>query len=79
MPLNEETQPLPNIRPFLRHEETSQERFRRLKAIADATGVRFLLVYREDERRRARQMTGIPKKKDICRPVFTSRSGQPSE
>lgn len=38
-------------RPHL-YEETPEERYRRLKAISDATGKRLLFVYREEERRR---------------------------
>lgn len=38
-------------------EETPEERYRRLKAIADATGKRLLFVYREDERRRKARKT----------------------
>lgn len=43
--------PLPSL-PIFQHEETPEERYRRLKAISDATGKRLLFVYREDERRR---------------------------
>jgi hypothetical protein len=32
--------------------ETPEERFKRLKATADATGRRFVQVYLEDERKR---------------------------
>lgn len=48
------TQPIPIIsaKPV---QETPQQRFQRLKRIADLTGKRLLYVYLEDERRR-RQM-----------------------
>lgn len=48
--LEQDTQPLPVLRP---PEETPAARFRRLKAIADATGRRLLFVYLEEERRRS--------------------------
>jgi len=52
---NQDTQPLPAIcfpRPV---QETSTERFRRLKATSDATGVRLLFVYLRERRRDARE------------------------
>ena len=48
----QETQPLPVMRGFDRQAETREERFRRLKAIADATGTRYLFVYLRDQKRR---------------------------
>lgn len=45
--------PLPSLPAFqMPYEETPTERYRRLKAISDATGKRLLFVYREDEQRR---------------------------
>lgn len=49
---NEETQPLPVVRGFDWQAESREERFRRLKAIADATGTRYLFVYLQDQKRR---------------------------
>lgn len=46
----QDTQPLPTPGPL---HETPPARFRRLKAIADATGKRLLFVYLEEERRRS--------------------------
>ena len=46
----QETQPLPVMRGFDRQAETREERFRRLKAIADATGTRYLFVYLQDQK-----------------------------
>lgn len=45
------TQPIPivSVKPA---QETPQQRFQRLKRIADLTGKRLLYVYLEDERRR---------------------------
>ena len=48
---NQETQPLPVVRGFDQQAETCEERFRRLKAIADATGTRYLFVYLRDQKR----------------------------
>jgi hypothetical protein len=47
--VDEHTQPIPamSIR-----KETPEERLRRLKATADATGRHFIHVYLEDERKR---------------------------
>lgn len=47
---DQDTQPLPIVRVRSAFTETSQERFRRLKAVSDATGVRLLFVYLIDER-----------------------------
>ena len=47
----QDTQPLPLIRLPYRAQETAQERYRRLKAISDATGVRLLFVYLADDGR----------------------------
>lgn len=49
---NQDTQPLPVVRGFDQQTETREERFRRLKAIADATGTRYLFVYLQDQKRR---------------------------
>lgn len=52
---DQHTQPLPLIR--LAHhspvvtQETSEQRFRRLKALSDATGTRLLFVYLRDQGR----------------------------
>ncbi len=43
------TQPVPIV---MARKETQQERFARLKWIADATGRRFIHVYLADEKRR---------------------------
>jgi hypothetical protein len=51
----QETQPLAVLsfpRPV---QETSTQRFRRLKAISDATGVRLLFVYLREQGRDARE------------------------
>ncbi|MBV9691510.1 MAG: hypothetical protein JO202_17555 [Ktedonobacteraceae bacterium] len=52
---DQQTQPLPIIRLALDSpattQETSQQRFRRLKAISDATGTRLLFVYLRDQGR----------------------------
>ena len=46
--------------PAFQYEETPEERYRRLKAISDATGKRLLFVYREDEgRRNAMKTKGV--------------------
>jgi hypothetical protein len=47
--INEHTQPIPAI---AIKKETPEERMRRLKATADATGRHFIHVYLEDEKRR---------------------------
>ncbi len=47
--VDQSTQP---IKAMSVKKETSQERMRRLKATADATGRRFIHVYLEDERQR---------------------------
>lgn len=51
----QETISLPVLR--LEHPpgETAQQRYQRLKAFLDATGVRLLLVYLFDERQRVRE------------------------
>ncbi len=46
---NESTQPIPAISIT---KETKEERFKRLKRTADATGKRFIHVYLEDEKKR---------------------------
>ena len=46
----EDTQPLPIICLPYHRQETPQERYRRLKAISDATGVRFLFVYLAEQK-----------------------------
>jgi len=58
----QDTQPLPVIhlrsRPEVIVQETPQAKYRRLKALSDATGVRLLFVYLSDQRhhRRATNM-----------------------
>ena len=47
--IDEHTQPIPAISI---KKETPEQRFKRLKATADATGKRFVQVYLEDERQR---------------------------
>jgi len=48
----QDTQPLLLPSRLSYKEETSEERFRRLKAFADATGMRYVKVYLLDERQR---------------------------
>jgi hypothetical protein len=59
----QETQPL--LLHLAYHEqETMQQRYRRLKAFSDVTGVRLLFVYRIDEKIRVReQSTWAPRKR----------------
>lgn len=45
-------QPTQPVRAISVKRETPEERMRRLKATADATGRRFIHVYLEDERQR---------------------------
>lgn len=47
--IDEHTQPIPALSI---KKETPEERFKRLKATADATGRHFVQVYLEDERQR---------------------------
>ncbi len=47
--IDQPTQPIPAISI---KKETKEERFKRLKATADATGRHFVQVYLEDERKR---------------------------
>ncbi len=54
----QDTQPLPIIPRVRYQQETPQERYRRLKAFSDRTGVRLLFVYLREERMR-RQLTGM--------------------
>ena len=51
----QDTQPLPVIPLSHDQHETQQERYRRLKAFSDVTGIRFLFVYRFDEQLRLRK------------------------
>ncbi len=55
---DQDTQPLPVIRLHAHLEamlqETPQAKYRRLKALSDATGVRFLFVYLSDQRHHLR-------------------------
>lgn len=51
----QDTQPLPIIHLSYHQNETQQERYQRLKAFSDATGIRFLFVYRFDEQLRLRE------------------------
>ena len=56
----QETQPLP-IFPRPRYtEESIHERFRRLKAFSDRTGVRLLFVYLSDEKQRLKALSNNP-------------------
>ena len=53
----QDTQPLPRIQ---YRQETQQERYQRLKALSDRTGVRLLFVYLSEERIRRRGMLTTP-------------------
>jgi hypothetical protein len=59
----QDTQPLPIIRlpfqPEATFQETPEVKYRRLKALSDATEVRFLFVYLSDQRQRLRS-TNMP-------------------
>ena len=51
----QDTVPLPLLRLSDHQNETQQERYKRLKAFSDMTGIRFLFVYRFDEHLRLRE------------------------
>jgi hypothetical protein len=50
-PHTQPTQPLPARGMSSAGQETSEQRYRRLKALSDATGERLLFVYLRDQRR----------------------------
>jgi predicted component of type VI protein secretion system len=53
----QQTQPLPVLHLAQNEQETVQQRYRRLKAFSDMTGVRLLFVYRIDEKIRLRELS----------------------
>ncbi|MBV9691819.1 MAG: hypothetical protein JO202_19140 [Ktedonobacteraceae bacterium] len=48
---DQQTQPLPVTHVTHPPQETLEQRYRRLKALSDATGIRFLFVYLHDQGR----------------------------
>jgi len=74
MPIDlQDTQPFPlplYTRPRYT-QETVEQRFRRLKALSDATRVRLLFVYLSDEKQRCKAM-GTQK---VIASAFTQRGG----
>ena len=61
----QETQPLPIISPPDVEDETSQQRYQRLKTFAEAVGIRFLHAYLLDEKIRLREQQWQPSHKGI--------------
>lgn len=52
----QDTQPLPLFSHSAYAQETPPERYQRLKAFSEATGVRLLFVYLSDEKQRLKTM-----------------------